>query len=76
MGICGTFKYYDFNAVTYVQARSCLYAKNQLLAHHFGKKKIVLLALKNILLTWEESHFFSVINNHYNVFYMRSGRRE
>jgi hypothetical protein len=31
------------------QARSCLYAKNQLLAHHFGKKKKLLLALKNII---------------------------
>jgi hypothetical protein len=30
-----------------VQARSCPYAKNQLLAHHFGKKN-QLLALKNI----------------------------
>jgi len=31
------------------QARSCPYAKNQLLAHHFGKKKFFLLALKNII---------------------------
>jgi hypothetical protein len=30
------------------QARSCPYAKNQLLAHHFGKKN-QLLALKNII---------------------------
>jgi hypothetical protein len=30
------------------QARSCPYAKNQLLAHHFGKKK-QLLALQNII---------------------------
>jgi hypothetical protein len=29
--------------------RSCLYAKNQLLAHHFGKTKLFLLALKNII---------------------------
>jgi esterase/lipase len=28
-----------------LQARSCPYAKNQLLAHHFGKKKIFLLAV-------------------------------
>jgi hypothetical protein len=32
----------------YHQARSCLYAKNQLLAHHFGKQN-VLLALKHII---------------------------
>ena len=25
------------------QARCCLYAKNQLLAHHFGKKKLFCL---------------------------------
>ena len=32
--------YYDY------QARSCPYAKNQLLAHHFGKKKSIACAKK------------------------------
>ena len=33
----------NMNNNCYKQARSYLYAKNQLLAHHFGKKKIVCL---------------------------------
>jgi hypothetical protein len=39
---------FDFLLLISLQARSCPYAKNQLLAHHFGKKK-QLLALKNII---------------------------
>ena len=57
-----------------VQARSCPYAKNQLLAHHFGKKN-QLLALKNITTDMGRIPLFSIItDNDYNVFYMQSGR--
>ena len=37
------FVYIFHKDVNRMQARSCLYAKNQLLAHHFGKKIIVCL---------------------------------
>jgi hypothetical protein len=42
-----------------IQARSCPYAKNQLLAHHFGKKN-QLLALKNIITDMGRIPLFSV----------------
>ena len=42
------------------QARSCLYAKNQLLEHHFDKIKMFLLALKNIITDMGRISHFSV----------------
>jgi hypothetical protein len=43
------------------------------------QKQIALLALKNIITDMGRIPLFSIINNHYNVFYMqfgRSGQRE
>jgi hypothetical protein len=46
-----------------LQARSCPYAKNILLAHHFGKKKNVMLALKNIITDMGRIPLFSKYRN-------------
>jgi hypothetical protein len=44
------------------------------LGKFIGIKYCAWYLLQLLFLTWEESHFFSIINNHYNVFYMPSGR--
>ena len=53
------------------QARSCPYAQNQLLEHHFGKKKCYACTKKYYYWHGKNPTFFSIINNHYNVFFLK-----
>jgi hypothetical protein len=52
----------NFNILYIYQARSCLYAKNQLLAHHFGKKKIFLLLRPLSALSLDEATTSLTVN--------------